>query len=496
MLLAAGRRDSAIFARVWRRGIVPGPQQYEMAARVDDEGIQYQADFWPRDHGKSEIFCISYPLRRICEDPNVRILIVQKTATEAEKTLGVIKTELESNEDLKNYYRQHWRDMVGAEDICNAGGQVQTGRKKEGAWQQRRIYVKRSRRGKDPTIESVGVGGAITGGHFDVIILDDVEDDENTRTEERVDGLVNWFTGTIMQLREPHTKIIVVGTLKTLKPDIYKLVRENPAWDCQVVSAITSHTLSEIEYEPVYHEETGRLVDVTIRTEGVTTLWPAKWDLRTLLMEMLASPRRSIWIREKLNDLHALAGKMFKRQWFHYEEPERLPRLVKTVQAWDTSYGEGKSNFSVCVTAALSADNKVYVLRVRRERLEFPELVRAMRSEYERMRPSRVVVEDKVSGRSAIQTLERETTIPLVRVSPGTQDKAARAEAVTPYYEAGRVVHVTGGDWLDTFEDELVMFPDGEFDDQVDALVYAVMDLVGNERGLEMGSSPLEGYRG
>jgi len=57
--------------------------------------------FWPRDHGKSEIFCISYPLRRICEDPNVRILIVQKTATEAEKTLGVIKAELESNEDLK-----------------------------------------------------------------------------------------------------------------------------------------------------------------------------------------------------------------------------------------------------------------------------------------------------------------------------------------------------------------------------------------------------------
>jgi len=56
------------------------------------------------------------------------------------------------------------------------------------------------------------------------------------------------------------------------------------------------------------------------------------------------------------------------------------------------------------------------------------------------------------------------------------------------------VVHVTGGDWLDTFEDELVMFPDGEFDDQVDALVYAVMDLVGNERGLEMGE--LEVWRG
>ena len=63
---------------------MPGPHQYEMARRVDDPRIQYQADFWPRDHGKSEIFCISYPLRRVCEDPDVRILIVQKAATEAD----------------------------------------------------------------------------------------------------------------------------------------------------------------------------------------------------------------------------------------------------------------------------------------------------------------------------------------------------------------------------------------------------------------------------
>jgi hypothetical protein len=46
------------------RAIRPGPHQYDMAARVDDEAMQYRADFWPRDHGESEIFCIDYPLRR------------------------------------------------------------------------------------------------------------------------------------------------------------------------------------------------------------------------------------------------------------------------------------------------------------------------------------------------------------------------------------------------------------------------------------------------
>ena len=82
-LRAVARQDSAIFGRVWREDIVPGPHQYEMARRVDDSTLSYQGEFWPRDHGKSEIFCTDYPLRRICEDPNVRILIVQKTATEA-----------------------------------------------------------------------------------------------------------------------------------------------------------------------------------------------------------------------------------------------------------------------------------------------------------------------------------------------------------------------------------------------------------------------------
>ena len=116
-LQRAGRRNSAIFAKCWR-GLEPAAHQYDMAARIDGPAA-YQADFWPRDHGKSEIFCISYPLRRICEDPNVRILIVQKTATEATKTLGVIKAELEQNAPLKEFYRPHWERTVGHADICN-----------------------------------------------------------------------------------------------------------------------------------------------------------------------------------------------------------------------------------------------------------------------------------------------------------------------------------------------------------------------------------------
>jgi predicted phage terminase large subunit-like protein len=464
-----------------------------MAKRVDDSTLQYQADFWPRDHGKSEIFCLAYPLRLICEDPNIRILIVRKTATEAEKTVSVIKTELERNEELKAYYAPHWEETVGHRDISNATGTVEREGRREGAWQRRRIYVKRTRRGTDPTLEAVGVGGAITGGHYDVIILDDVEDDENTKTEARLRSLLEWLMGTIMQLREPHTKIAIVGTLKTAQPDIYNFVLNNPMWSCRVESAIKRPRLDNIHYDVIHNDE-GRVVDVVVHNEEeIEVLWPAKWPIKALLLDMLASIR-SIWIREKLNDLRALAGSIFKRTWFSYKPREELPRVFdQIVQAWDTAFEDtDAADWSVCVTVGLAA-GKANILDVFRDKLEFWALPQAIKRQYTKWRPEVVLVEKKASGRSAIQVLQKETTLPIVAVKPDGKDKAAKARSITPFYESGRVVHVAGASWLDVFEDELTMFPKGAHDDQVDALVYALLRLF-LEEIQQMSSAQIDWY--
>ncbi|MBN2389903.1 MAG: phage terminase large subunit [Anaerolineae bacterium] len=475
MISRAVHTDSAVFARVFRSDVTPGVHQYWMARRVDDTTMRFEGDFWPRDHGKSEIFCIAYPLRMICENPNVRILIVQKTATEAEKTLQVIKTELERNNALKAFYALHWKMAVGHSDISNATGMLLRDGAREGMWQKRRIYCKRTRHGKDPTVEAVGVGGAITGGHFDIIILDDIEDDENTKTLERLVALREWFTGTIMQLREPHTKTIVVGTLKTAGPDIYNFVLNNLLWNCHVESALISHELSEICYETITNSA-GNVVDVRMVTQGVETLWPERWPIEALLVDMLASIR-SIWIREKLNDLKALAGAIFQREWFRYVDalPSRFERVIQT---WDTAFEESKSaDYSVCVTAGL-LNGSVYVINVLRAKLEMPALVDAIKREYGRERPELIRVERKASGRSAVQVVKSETTLPILDVDPGTQDKVSRARAVTPYFAGGRVVFPTRAPWLEVLEDELVMFPASAHDDQVDALVYAICELM------------------
>jgi len=186
--------------------------------------------------------------------------------------------------------------------------------------------------------------------------------------------------------------------------------------------------------------------------------------------------RSSIWVREKLNDLRAMAGKIFKREWFHYVARDELPKVFdQVVEAWDTAYEEKKgADWTVCVTAG-QAQGKLYILDVYRARLEFTDLIEAIKREYSKCRPQAVLIEKAASGRSALQVLRRETPVPVIEAEPGGTDKIARARSITPYFESGRIVFVAEAAWLATFEDELTLFPDAAHDDQVDALVYAVL---------------------
>ena len=68
------------------------------------------------------------------------------------------------------------------------------------------------------------------------------------------------------------------------------------------------------------------------------------------------------------------------------------------MQSWDTACKASElSDFSVCTTWGI-AGTDLYLLDVLRRRMEYPELKRAVREQYERFRPSVVLIEDKASG--------------------------------------------------------------------------------------------------
>ena len=64
------------------------------------------------------------------------------------------------------------------------------------------------------------------------------------------------------------------------------------------------------------------------------------------------------------------------------------------------------------------------------------------------------------------------TRLPAISVYPD-KDKVTRARALAARYEAGKVFHLRGAPGLEAYESEAVAFPNGAFDDRVDAMVYA-----------------------
>ena len=88
-----------------------------------------------------------------------------------------------------------------------------------------------------------------------------------------------------------------------------------------------------------------------------------------------------------------------------------------------------------------------------------------------------MLIEAKASGLPLSQELRR-TGIPVVNYSPGgrnrAQDKVARANAVSPVFEAG-FVWAPDEDWAVEVVEEMAEFPYGENDDLVDSAVQAVM---------------------
>ena len=144
------------------------------------------------------------------------------------------------------------------------------------------------------------------------------------------------------------------------------------------------------------------------------------------------------------------------------------------VQSWDTANKAGVfSDYSACVTA-LVQHNRVYVLDVYRERLDFPQLRTAVIRLANHWRADVLLIEDRASGEQLLRTLwhDRPRGVPTAIARPATTDKESRVAGQSHRIEAGDLILPKEAPWLGSFMHELLAFPMGRYDDQVDALTH------------------------
>lgn len=307
---------------------------------------------------------------------------------------------------------------------------------------------------------SAGVGGGITGMGFNFGIIDDpIKNREEAESRTYRENLWDWYTSTFYTRQEKGSVILVTLTRwhgDDLAGRLISLAQEESAdpWTIIKFPAIKENDDKD---DP--------------RAIG-EPLWPAKYDLNALGdTRSVIGPRD--WAALYQQDPQPEGGSVFQVAWFKREDAPDHGQ-VQVVQAWDTAFKAGQENdYSVCVTLGQFA-NQVHVLNVWRGRVGFPELLSQMKRQAEMWSPNVIVVEDKGSGTSALQEL-RSTNLPVVAVQ-AERDKVQRANLITGMCEAGRV-SVPATWWGDDLIDELIRFPAGAHDDQVDALVYGLMRL-------------------
>lgn len=326
---------------------------------------------------------------------------------------------------------------------------------------------------------ATSVGGTLTGRGGSHIIVDDPLKAGDTYSEAARTSCLEWFRTSVQsRLNNPKTGAIIVVAQRLHPEDLPGYLIESGEWD-QLILPMEAPADYEVE---VFRGGRKGLV------KRARLLQPERHgpeELERLRREMGERDYEAQYNQAPLPP----GGTLFKRAWLQrYCEPLDLPLYEGVYQSWDTAYEIAETNdYSVCSTWGV-IKGEYHLLDLFRKRLEFPDLQAAVLALQHKWQARRVVVESIGSGASLVQNIKGTSEAPwLTHLKPATS-KEHRASQQSVKFEQGRIRLPESAPWLAEFEAELLSFPNGKHDDQVDSVVQF---LAAVDRGLT-GSPPVQ----
>lgn len=297
--------------------------------------------------------------------------------------------------------------------------------------------------------------------HNCLIIDDPIKDRAEADSQTIRNKIWDWYTSTAYTRLAPGGGIIVINTRWHMDDLSGRLLEAQTRGEGDKWKVINFPAIAETD-EP--HRKAGE------------ALHPERYPLEQLLAIKQAVGSRD-W--EALYQQHPVpdGGAIFKEEWLQ-RRWTKLPEMSQVIISWDMSFKEGTSSDYVVGQVWGRSGADLYLIDQARGRWGFTETLAQFKALYAKYPHAyRILIEDKANGPAVIDTLKHE--IPKIIPIEPDGSKEARAHAVTPLFESGNVYLPADGiyPWLTEYTSELLQFPSGAHDDQVDATTQAIRDF-------------------
>jgi predicted phage terminase large subunit-like protein len=320
---------------------------------------------------------------------------------------------------------------------------------------------------------ATGAGGTITGfgagkhreGFGGAIIIDDPHKADEAASDVIRQGVIDWFQNTVESRKNsPHTPIIVIMQRLHERDLAGWLLGEEPG------------------VKPGGNGEVWEHLCLSVWQDNGEPLWPEKHDAPTLRRMEKAAP-------------YVFAGQ-YRQRPAPPEGGEIKPDLMPVVEAlpagvqqwcrgWDLG-STSSGDFTAGVKIGRMADGRFVVADVKRDQLTTEARDALIKNTADAdgwgVVKQSLPQDPGQAGKSQVAYLSKQLTGHVVHFSLESGEKVVRARPLASQINVGNVVMLRAP-WNDAFRDECRLFPNGAFDDQVDAASRAFANLLGPTAG-------------
>ncbi len=399
----------------------------------------------PRGHSKSATVNLGYSLAAAMLRFEPYQIKVSRTRKIANEFLGTVKWQLSDNQKLREEFGilppAEWPRDTEDDFIC----------KFEDGYQIRMTSFGCEQPMRGTNWNTVRPG---------LVICDDMEDDEQVLSPDRREKVFNWFMSTLMPIGTPATKFRVIGTILHAESLLQGLM-EADGWTTRVYEACDDEVSEK------------------------SLLWPELWSQTRLLKEKkMYSDRHNLvkFNMEYRNIALDMSSGFFQPQDFLPTEDSDYNKRGTYYVGGDFAISTAeRRDYTVFPVGKLDEEGYLDIVDIRRGRWDGKQIIDEMFSIEETYHPERWFVESGAIQKALGPAIEleqraRQVYMNLEPIIP-TKDKMTRARSIQARMRGKGVRFDKRAPWYGDLEQEMLQFPRGRHDDQVDGMTLLGLGL-------------------